>query len=611
MPETDRLFADAEASFPDWEVVKDVVDEFIDLALNYRQSGHPGGSRSKVHLLLSTMLSGAMRWDIRQPWLPFGDRFVLSAGHTVPVVYAALAALNETLRIRSTRDSNPAFAFPDAGRWALTYEHLLGLRHRGGLPGHPEMAGRSLFLKFNTGPSGHGMPPAAGEALALKLAGASGVRVFVVEGEGGLTAGASHETRNAAGGLGGESQRETVTATNPANAKNVVAGSDEIQRLPMRAMASTNGGSTFTGADLPLPPPRTSNGFDFGSDPTIGFDSNGNAYYGYIVVFFSAGGSINGTEMAVARSSDGGLTWNKNDVTYFAPQTGAGQFNDKPMLTVDTGSVHHNRIYIAWDNATGNSSSAKNGNNVVLAHSDDGGLTFSAPTSVSGNFIGKTGGIGADPYVTSSGTVHVAWEDYAHLAIVDASSTDGGITFAAPHTIAKVGGFQFNVAAQSSRGALVYPACGSYGTTLFCSYTNGSDAATNVYVAKSVDGGVTWSSKAMPAAGDQFNQWLAIDQSNGSVNVAYYDSGTHGTAATHYTLARSTNGSKPYGASPVANAPTDESCCSPSVNLGNQYGDYEGLAAMNGIVRPVWTDRRQDVIDLGLREEVFTATLTH
>jgi hypothetical protein len=26
-------------------------------------------------------------------------------------------------------------------------------------------------------------------------------------------------------------------------------------------------------------------------------------------------------------------------------------------------------------------------------------------------------------------------------------------------------------------------------------------------------------------------------------------------------------------------------------------------------VRPVWTDRRQRVIDLSLREEVFTATL--
>ena len=198
----ERLYAESEASFADWEIVKDVVDEFIDLALNYRQSGHPGGSRSKVHLLLATMLSGAMRWDIRRPWLPFADRFVLSAGHTAPVVYATLAALNEVLRIRASRDSDRAFAFPDEGRWALTFEDLLRLRHRGGLAGHPEMAGKTLFFKFNTGPSGHGMPPSAGEALALKLAGAGDVRVFVVEGEGGLTAGASHETRNAAWGLG-------------------------------------------------------------------------------------------------------------------------------------------------------------------------------------------------------------------------------------------------------------------------------------------------------------------------------------------------------------------------------------------------------------------------
>ena len=400
------------------------------------------------------------------------------------------------------------------------------------------------------------------------------------------------------------SQSETFIA---ANGPNVIAGANEIQRLPMRAMASSDGGATFTGVDLPLPPPRTSHGFDFGSDPSLAFDANVNAYYSYIIVFFSAGGSINGTEMAVARSSDGGLSW---DATYFAPQTGEGQFNDKPMITVDTGSAHHNRIYVAWDNATGNSSSEKNGNNVVLSYSDDGGVSFSSPVSASGNFTGKTGGIGADPYVTSNGTLHVAWQDYANFVIADATSTDGGNTFSAPHAIAIVGGFEFKVAAQSTRGALVYPACGSYGTSLYCSYTNGTDAATNVYVAKSVDGGATWSSKAVPAAGDQFNQWLAVDQSTGYVNVAYYDSGTHGATATHYTLAHSINDGTSYTASPIANAATDETCCSPSVNLGNQYGDYEGLAAAGGIVRPVWTDRRQGVIDLGLREEVFTATLT-
>ena len=201
-PGVDDLYAAAAADSERYEIVKDLVDECIDLSLNYRQSGHPGGSRSKVHLLLATLLSGAMRWDLRVPWRRFADRFVLSAGHTVPLVYATLAVLNEALRARAELDGDPRFAFPDDGRWALTWEDLLTLRRRGGLPGHAEMAGKTLFFKANTGPSGHGMPIAAGEALALRLAGCEEVRVFAVEGEGGLTPGATHETLNSAWGLG-------------------------------------------------------------------------------------------------------------------------------------------------------------------------------------------------------------------------------------------------------------------------------------------------------------------------------------------------------------------------------------------------------------------------
>ncbi len=196
------LYAAAEPDFPHYQVLLDVVDECLDLALNYRQSGHPGGSRSKAHLLLATLLSGAMRWDVRRPWLRYADRLVLSAGHTVPLVYATLAVLNEGLRARHELDGDPRFAFPDDGRWALTWEDLLTLRRRGGLPGHAEMAGKTLLFKANTGPSGHGMPNAAGQALALRMAGAGEVKVFVVEGEGGLTPGATHETLNSAWGLG-------------------------------------------------------------------------------------------------------------------------------------------------------------------------------------------------------------------------------------------------------------------------------------------------------------------------------------------------------------------------------------------------------------------------
>jgi len=200
--EVGRLFAAAEPDFTRYEVLKDLVDECIDLSLNYRQSGHPGGSRSKVHMVLALALSGAMRWDVRRPWLRFSDRFILSAGHTVPLVYATLAVLNEGLRARHERTGLERYAFPNDGKFALTWEMLPELRHRGGLPGHAEMAGKSLFLKYNTGPSAHGVGPAVGEALALKLAGAGEVKVFAVEGEGGLTPGGAHEAKNTAWGLG-------------------------------------------------------------------------------------------------------------------------------------------------------------------------------------------------------------------------------------------------------------------------------------------------------------------------------------------------------------------------------------------------------------------------
>ena len=49
-------------SYEHWEMTKDLIDQCIDITLNLSQSGHPGGSRSKVHGMLITLLSGAMRW---------------------------------------------------------------------------------------------------------------------------------------------------------------------------------------------------------------------------------------------------------------------------------------------------------------------------------------------------------------------------------------------------------------------------------------------------------------------------------------------------------------------------------------------------------------------
>lgn len=201
----DRIEAqqqDLARHFRHWEKIKDCIDQNIDIFENYRQSGHPGGSRSKVHMLVALTLGGFMRWDIRHPEKRFGDRFILVAGHTVPLIYSALAVYNTALQAKYERTRDSRYLVPEAEERQLVWRDLLGFRRHNGLPGHAEMEGKTLFLKFNTGPSGHGSPPAAGEAFALKRAGARGVKVFAIEGEGGLTAGASHETKNTAFGLG-------------------------------------------------------------------------------------------------------------------------------------------------------------------------------------------------------------------------------------------------------------------------------------------------------------------------------------------------------------------------------------------------------------------------
>src|SRR5207244_7958442 len=145
-------------------------------------------------------------------------------------------------------------------------------------------------------------------------------------------------------------QSETFITLNPPKPKMLAGGSNEIVRLPMRGYFSSDGGASWGAVDLPLPPPATTNGTDFGSDPGVAFDTRGNVYYSYIVVFFNRSfASIQGTEMAVAKSSDGGKTWPQPQVTFFNFNSGTGKFNDKPYIAVDTNlnSPFRDSVYVA------------------------------------------------------------------------------------------------------------------------------------------------------------------------------------------------------------------------------------------------------------------------
>src|SRR5262249_15543102 len=73
-------------------------------------------------------------------------------------------------------------------------------------------------------------------------------------------------------------QSETFNTINPNSPNILAAGSNEIFRLPMRGYFSTDSGTTWGGVDLPLPPAIGANGIDFGSDPSLTFDTQANTF---------------------------------------------------------------------------------------------------------------------------------------------------------------------------------------------------------------------------------------------------------------------------------------------------------------------------------------------
>src|SRR5947209_10393824 len=266
----------------------------------------------------------------------------------------------------------------------------------------------------------------------------------------------------------------------------------------MRGYFSANGGTNWGGVDLPLPPAQGSNGIDFGSDPTLAFDTRGNVFYGYIVIFFGNGNGVNSTEMAVARSTDGGQTY--PTVTFFSSEGGSSHFNDKPMITADTNlnSPFRDNVYIAWDAAAGGST----GGGIRVASSTDHGASFSVTRADDPSGPGRS--IGASPAVGPSGELYVSWNDYVANAIVFNRSFDGGRSWGVPTTISsKTLPFDIGIPAESFRGALVYPwlgvdvSNGPHRGRIYCSWMDLTPAnVTHIFISFSANNGQTWSAPA-------------------------------------------------------------------------------------------------------------------
>jgi transketolase len=109
-------------------------------------SGHPSSSLSAVEMVTALFFGGFMKYDPNEPMATARDRFILSKGHAVPVLYAAMA---------------------EAGYFPI--DDLMSLRKLGSpLEGHPNMK-RLAGIEASTGSLGQGLSLGVGQALGCRL----------------------------------------------------------------------------------------------------------------------------------------------------------------------------------------------------------------------------------------------------------------------------------------------------------------------------------------------------------------------------------------------------------------------------------------------------------
>jgi transketolase len=123
-------------------------------------SGHPSSSLSAVEVVNALWFGGFMKYDPQNPTWEARDRFILSKGHAVPVLYAAMA---------------------EAGYFST--DDVMTLRKLGSpFEGHPNMK-RLPGIEASTGSLGQGLSLGIGQALGARL-NKNGANVFVVIGDG-------------------------------------------------------------------------------------------------------------------------------------------------------------------------------------------------------------------------------------------------------------------------------------------------------------------------------------------------------------------------------------------------------------------------------------------
>lgn len=424
-------------------------------------------------------------------------------------------------------------------------------------------------------------------------------------------------------------QNESSIAINPRDRRQLIASAvDYRSGQSAWVYISSDGGRSWQNVLLGKP---SIAGFTAGNDPSVAWGPDGTAYVIY-------GGFNRSTPptgengVFLARSTDGGRSWQAHIpvILHTGVMTVDSAFEDKYYISIDNAgsSPYRGRLYVPWKRVIDRDSSTQ----IVVTWSDDRGTTWHPPVRVSpvltGTSLDTTFGQSFPLVATGpNGEVYVVWNSGTQRGIGFARSTDGGRSWSEPrivHTYRWLGetkftGSQFNHTLKGGTRAETYPVLVVDTVTgsprrgwLYLAWA--ADRVPNVYVSRSTDGGLSWSTPRIihrDTSGDQFWQWLALDGTTGDLALMWLDS--RDDTENRYTrvyVAYSSDGGDTWWERPVSDTAFDIRR-NPFVGGGISgvfAGDYNGCAFYDGIIYPSSVDMRnaeQNIFD----SDVYSAPI--
>ncbi len=398
---------------------------------------------------------------------------------------------------------------------------------------------------------------------------------------------------------------EPAIAINPNNPQQVVA----VYQDNAHAAYSFDAGRHWQIATGVEPP-----NYRVSGDVSVTYDHQGHAFICYIAFdklgtfnYWAHNSSRNG--IYVRRSLDGGKTWEAKDIAATEqPDEKTVPWEDKPYIVADNShGPHAGNLYIGWTRWTLVDSQ------ILFVRSTDQGRTWSKPKEIdtvrglprddNGAVEGFAGVVGPDS------TLYAVWADGNH--VVFTSSSDGGVTFAPARNIIDTAPTMFTIDAVARANGFpqigIDPHGDPKGGRMYVTWGDYRNGDIDIFCAASDDYGVTWTpavrvnTDPLHNGAEQFFQWMAVDPADGSVYVVFYDRrGDPKNRAQSVVLARSTDGGRSFQNYSWTDQPFDAK--------GVFIGDYNGLAAMNGRVYGIWTEKpanlttRDTVIRIGIAD---------